>query len=225
MRWRSKSGRCSDDPPKAFRPAAAHSAARPVFRERVLVIGKITAPRGERVEGLIYYLFGPGRREEHTDPHIVAGWRHPAELEPPLRADGRRDFRRLLGLLNQPHAAMGAWALARPVWHCSMRAAPEDKMLSDEEWAQIASDVMDRTGLAPSGQEDDAVRWVAIRHGDDHIHIVGTLARQDGRRPQVHNDRYRVREACLAAEQRYGLRRTAPGDRTAACRPTRAESE
>jgi len=106
-----------------------------------------------------------------------------------------------------------------------MRAAPGDKMLSDEEWAQIAFDVMHRTGLAPSGQDDEAVRWVAIRHGDDHIHIVAMLARQDGRRPRVHNDRYRVREACLAAEQRYGLRRTAPGDRTAACRPTRAESE
>jgi hypothetical protein len=189
------------------------------------LIGKITAPRGERVEGLIYYLFGPGRQEEHTDPHIVAGWRHPAELEPPLRPDGHRDFRRLLGLLNQPHAAMSTWGLARPVWHCSMRAAPEDKMLSDDEWAQIACDVMDRTGLSPFGHEDDAVRWVAIRHGDDHIHLVVMLARQDGRRPRVSSDRYRVREACLAAEQRYGLRRTAPGDRTAACRPARAESE
>ena len=189
------------------------------------MIGKITAPRGERVEGLIYYLFGPGRREEHTDPHIVAGWRHPAELEPPLRADGRRDFRRLIGLLNQPHAAMGSWGLARPVWHCSMRAAPGDKMLSDDEWAQIAGDVMDRTGLSPFGEEDDAVRWVAVRHGDDHIHIVAMLARQDGRRPRVANDRYRVREACLAAEEQYGLRRTAPGDRTASCRPSRAESE
>jgi hypothetical protein len=189
------------------------------------VIGKITAPRGERVEGLIYYLFGPGQHEEHTDPHIVAGWRHPAELEPPLRADGRRDFRRLIGLLSQPHAAMGAWGLARPVWHCSMRSAPEDKMLSDDEWAQIACDVMHRTGLSPFGQEDDAVRWVAIRHGDDHIHIVAMLARQDGRHPRVRNDRYRVREACLATEHRYGLRRTAPGDRTAAWRPARAESE
>ena len=189
------------------------------------MIGKITAPRGERVEGLIYYLFGPGRREEHTDPHIVAGWRHPAELEPPLRPDGRRDFRRLLGLLNQPHAAMGAWALARPVWHCSMRTAPEDKMLSDDEWAQIACDVMNRTGLSAFGQEDDAVRWVAVRHGDDHIHIVAMLARQDGRRPRLSNDRYRVREACLTAEERYGLRRTAPGDRTAARRPGRAETE
>ena len=189
------------------------------------MIGKITAPRGERVEGLIWYLFGPGRREEHTDPHIVAGWRHPAELEPPLRPDGRRDFRRLLGLLHQPHAAMGSWGLARPVWHCSMRAAPGDKMLSDDEWAQIACEVMDRTGLSPAGDEDDAVRWVAIRHGDDHIHIVAMLARQDGRRPRTRNDRYRVREACLAAEERYGLRRTAPGDRTAACRASRAESE
>jgi hypothetical protein len=189
------------------------------------VIGKISAPRGERVEPLIRYLFGPGRREEHTDPHIVAGWRHPAELEPPLRDNERRDFRRLLGLLNQPHAAMGSWGLARPVWHCSMRTAPGDKMLSDDEWAQVAWDVMNRTGLCPYGQEDAAVRWVAVRHGDDHIHIVAMLARQDGRRPRVSNDRYRVREACLAAEERYGLRRTAPGDRTAGCRPGRAEAE
>ena len=193
--------------------------------EGIPVIGKVTGPRGERVEGLIYYLYGPGRREEHTDPHIVAGWRHPAELEPPLREDGRRDFRRLLGLLNQPHAAMGAWGYARPVWHCSMRAAPGDKMLSDDEWAQIASDVMNCTGLSRYGQEDDAVRWVAIRHGDDHIHIVAMLARQDGRRPRLSNDWYRVRGACLAAEQRYGLRPTAPGDRTAARRPSRAETE
>jgi hypothetical protein len=193
--------------------------------EGARVIGKITKPRGERVEPLIYYLYGPGRHEEHTDPHIVAGWRHPAELEPPLREDGTRDFRRLLGLLNQPHAAMGERGFARPVWHCSMRAAPGDKMLSDDEWAQIACDVTDRTGLSPYGQEDNAVRWVAVRHGDDHIHIVAMLARQDGRRPRLKYDYYRVRDACLAAEQRYGLRFTAPGDRTAACRPARAESE
>ena len=61
------------------------------------MIGKISTPRGEHVEPLLYYLFGPGRHEEHTDPHIVAGWRHPADLEPPLRADGKRDFRKLAG--------------------------------------------------------------------------------------------------------------------------------
>jgi len=187
------------------------------------VIGKVL--RGERPAGLIYYLYGPGRNEEHTDPHIVAGWRHPAELEPPLREDRRRDFRRLTGLLAQTLAAAGDRAPRRPVWHCVARAAPIDRMLSDDEWAQVAHEIMHRTGLAPYGQEDDAVRWVAIRHAPGHIHIVATLARQDGARPRVSNDYYRVREACQAIEERFGLRRTAPGDRTAACRPTRAETE
>ncbi len=50
------------------------------------------------------------------------------------------------------------------------------------------------------------------------------LARQDRTRPRVWNERYRVRDACLAAERRYGLRSTAQADRTAARRPTRAET-
>jgi hypothetical protein len=51
------------------------------------------------------------------------------------------------------------------------------------------------------------------------------LARQDGRRPSVRNDRCRVRDACRAAERRYGLRSTSPADRTAPRYPTRAETE
>jgi hypothetical protein len=188
------------------------------------MIGKISA-RGARVAGLIYYLYGPGRDEPHTDPHLVAGWRHPAELEPSLCGDGRRDFRRLNGLLQQPHAALGPRGFDRPVWHCSVRAAPGDRMLSDHEWARVARDIMRRTRLAPRGQDDDAVRWIAVRHASDHIHVVAMLARQDGTRPSFWNDRYRVGEACRAAEERFGLRRTAPRDRTGAPRPTRAESE
>jgi hypothetical protein len=83
-------------------------------------------------------------------------------------------------------------------------------MLSDDEWAQIAGDIMHRTGLAPRSQDDDAIRWVAVRHGADHIHLVAMLARQDGGKPRLSNESYRVREACRAAEERYGLRRTAP---------------
>ncbi len=189
------------------------------------MIGKISTPRGEHVEPLLYYLFGPGRREEHTDPHIVAGWRHPASLEPALRPDGKRDFTKLTGLLKQPQAALGERGYPQPVWHCSMRAAPDDRMLSDDEWAAIAHEVMHRTGLSPYGQEDEAVRWIAVRHGEDHIHLVAMLARQDGGKPSLSWERYKVRAACLAAEQRYGLRSTAPADHTAARRPTRAENE
>ncbi len=127
------------------------------------MIGKV-CPRGQDVAGLIRYLYGPGRREEHTDPHIIAGYRDSADLEPPLRASGTRDFRRLAGLLRLPHDALGKWGYAKPVWHCSMCAAPEDRLLSDAEWARIAQDVMHRTGLCPRGDQDDAVRWIAIHH-------------------------------------------------------------
>ena len=186
------------------------------------VIGKVV--RGRNAVRLLYYLYGPGRANEHTDPHLVAGFGDPGELEPERRRDGSRDFRRLARLLDQPLALLIGPGYDKPVWHCSVRAAPEDRMLSDGEWARVAAGAMARTGLAP---EDDefGVRWVAVRHAPDHIHLVATLARQDGIRPKVWNDFYRVRDACQEAERWFGLRSTAAPDRTAARRPTRAETE
>jgi hypothetical protein len=186
------------------------------------VIGKVL--RGTNARRLLYYLYGPGNANEHTDPHLIAGFADPAELEPERRRSGAPDLRRLAGLLAQPLAALAGPGYDKPVWHCSVRAAPEDRVLSDAEWAQVAARIMHRTGLAPEG-DDLGVRWVAVRHAADHIHLVATLARQDGTRPKVWNDFYRVREACQEAERRFGLRRTAPADRTAARRATRAESE
>ncbi|NDU73828.1 hypothetical protein GWI34_14445 [Actinomadura sp. DSM 109109] len=154
----------------------------------------------------------------------MAGFRTPAELEPALRPDGSRDFRHLDGLLNQPLALLGERNYRKPVWHLSLRAAPEDPVLSDRQWAEVAKTAMARTGLAPDGDED-AVRWIAVRHADDHIHVVATLARPDGTRPEVWNDGYRIRDACRAVERQFGLRSTAPADRTAARRPKRAETE
>jgi hypothetical protein len=186
------------------------------------VIGKVL--RGRNAARLLYYLYGPGKANEHTDPHLVAGFADPAELEPERRRNGSRDFRRLSGLLEQPLAALAGPGFEKPVWHCAVRAAPGDRMLSDAEWAQVAAGIMDRTGLAPAGDEL-GVRWVAVRHAADHIHLVATLARQDGRRPNIWNDFYRVRQACRDAEAQFGLIATAPADRTAARRPTRAETE
>lgn len=108
----------------------------------------------------------------------MAGFGDPAELEPERRPGGTADLRRLAGLFAQPMAALNGDNYAKPVWHCSIRAAPEDRLLSDAEWAQVAAAVMDRTGLAPGG-DDRAVRWVAVRHAPDHVHLVATLARQD----------------------------------------------
>ena len=178
---------------------------------------------------LLYYLYGPGKADEHVDPHLVAGWRVPATLEPVIRPDGMRDFRRLTGLLNAPLDMAGRRGAADCIWHCVLSAAPGDRLLSDAEWDAIATDFMDRMRLA---RRDDAagVRWVAVRHGlseggIDHVHIAATLARQDGRLPSIHNDFLRARQACLAIEQEFGMCATAPADRTAAVRPTRAETE
>jgi hypothetical protein len=109
------------------------------------------------------------------------------------------------------------------VWHCSVRAAPQDRVLSDGEWAQVAAGIMHRTGLSLEG-DDLGVRWVAVRHSLDHIHIVATLARQDGGKASTWNDFYRVREACQDAERRFGLRSTAPADRTAVRRAPRPQT-
>jgi hypothetical protein len=186
------------------------------------MIGKVL--RGTNAGRLLYYLYGPGKANEHIDPHLVAGFADPGELEPERRPDGSPDLRRLTGLLTQPLAALAGPGYDKPVWHCAVRAAPGDWVLADAEWQQVATGIMDRTGLAPAGDEL-GVRWVAVRHADDHIHIVATLARQEGTRPKIWNDFYRVREACQDAEERLGLAATAPADRTAARRPSRAESE
>jgi MobA/VirD2-like, nuclease domain len=185
------------------------------------VIGKVT--RGRDVGGLLRYLFGRGRRNEHTRPHLVAGWDEPAALEPAW-SNGRADTKPLATLLEQPLRAANGRLDDRPVWQCSVRAAPEDRVLGDQEWEQVARDVVARAGFAPEG-DDDACRWVAIRHADDHIHLVVTLARQDGRPVTPRNDYYRVGEACRAAEKLLNLRATARRDRTAASQPSYGERE
>jgi hypothetical protein len=86
--------------------------------------------RGSNVAGLLYYLYGLGKANEHTDPHLVAGWRDVTNLEPPIRQDGKRDFRQLAGLLKAPLDALGPRADAKPVWHCILSAAPQDRLLS-----------------------------------------------------------------------------------------------
>jgi hypothetical protein len=188
------------------------------------VIGRVLK-RGSNLAGLLYYLYGPGKACEHVKPRLVSGWRHPAELEPPLRPNGRRDFRRLTGLLDMPVALLGDRAPDDAVWHCVVRAAPGDPDLGDGAWMRIAGEVMHRTELSRHGEEDEGVRWVAVHHGDNHIHIVATLARQDGRRAGLHNEYYRIGEALRDIEAEYGLVAVIRADRTASHRPTRAEGE
>ena len=176
---------------------------------------------GSRTYGLLNYLYGPGRREEHTDPHLVASWM------PVLAPDPGRDpdatLKQLADRLDLPVLALQKDRRpAQYVWHCPVRTAPGDRYLTDAEWAEVARRVVHATGIAPEG-DDKACRWIAVRHADDHIHIAATLVRQDGRQARHHNDGIRAQAECRKIEKEFGLQILNGGDRTAAQRPTSAE--
>ena len=175
---------------------------------------------GRSPYGLIRYLYGEGRRNEHTEPHLIASWDgDPAGLEPVLMAGrGEPNVSPLVRTLAQPVAACDR-APAQWVHHLVLRNDETDRRLSDAEWAQVCTAAMDRTGIAPAG-DPAGCRWVAVRHADEHVHLVATLAREDGRPPRLWGDYRALGEVAQEYEQRFGLRSTAGrDDHTAAPRP------
>ncbi|MGP4012045.1 mobilization protein [Streptomyces sp. 4N124] len=186
------------------------------------MIPKIITGKGS-TRRLIAYLFGKGTANEHVDPHLVASWNDfaPDPGRSPHR-DPKKVEKQLYTQLDQPVAMLGRRAPQTTVWHCPVRAAPEDPILSDAQWAEIARRVVAAAGIAPTG-DTEACRWVAVRHAEDHIHIAATLVRQDGRRPKRDYDIRAVQREARQIEVDYGLRRLNPGDGTAAKRPTSKE--
>ena len=131
---------------------------------------------------------------------------------------GRAEVGPLVKLLEQPVRSCER-APEQHVYHLVLRTAPEDRRLSDEEWAEVCTEAMARTGIAP--HDDPAgCRWVAVRHADDHVHVVATLAREDGRPPKTWNDWRALGEVAHEFEDKFELRSTAGReDNTAAARP------
>lgn len=252
------------------------------------MIAHVVKPYGWRPAGLIAYLFGPGRHEEHRNPRVVASWdgapgfHQPPKL-PAIRVGdeviepGEFDFdlRPLNATMEEwPHRAKlpvttpppiptapagsaqqreieywSQWLRAsgkrkppreapewvrwhrydpkaqrivlRPgyVWHCPVRLAPDDPTLTDAQWEMIAQRLMTATGLQQEG-----CRWVAVRHADDHIHLVATLvSERTGRRVYPRNDFAKLRETCRQLERELSLTRTPDIDWTASRNPTRRE--
>ncbi len=177
---------------------------------------------GTDTKGLLDYLYGPGKRDEHTNPHMVASWDDPF-VEDPARSP-LMTISDLALILDAPvHALLGKRP-AKHVYHVAVRNAPEDRLLTDEEWARVAREMMHASGIAPHG-DDQACRWVAIRHADDHIHIVATKARQDGRQPRMRQDIPKMHAAAREFEVEFGLRRLKHGDKTARKWPKTGEQE
>jgi len=163
--------------------------------------------RGTRTRGLVEYLFGPGRAEEHTNQRIVAAWdeawqgiTHPdgvqravlaAEVDAPVK--------------RMPEVAKPA----EHVYHVSISNHGQDRNLSDDEWATVAQAVADKLGLTGTDTQPGA-RWFAVHHGAasgdrDHIHFVATLVREDGRGIYLNKDKLALREVAKEMQSRFGL--------------------
>lgn len=198
--------------------------------------------RGKRVGGLLRYLFGPGREEEHTNSRYAEGPRMGtpygrliaasggtpvAGLQPLLTDRGRFDFRPLVDWLEELPRAAGVLRRVDGrhdgpgwVWHASLRLAPEDRhrQLSDQTWAHMVSETLRGAGLVADG-DDKGVRWVVVRHAEDHVHIVATLVREDLNREWFRNDFVRCVDAARQVAARMGLRQVGRSGGTAHRRP------
>jgi hypothetical protein len=140
------------------------------------VIPKITTGTGGTY-GLITYLYGPGKANEHTDQHMVTSWNGFAPDPGPTA--GREAVTKLARQLDLPVKSLPRDQRPKTtIWHCSVRTASDDRPLTDDEWAAVARRIVHAAGIAPEG-DTKACRWVAVRHAPDHIHIAATLVRED----------------------------------------------
>ena len=159
------------------------------------MIAKIT--RGGSARGLAEYLHGPGRADEHTwrnekgvtfaGGKVIAGT---VPLADPAKGKGwAKDFQVAHSL--RP-------GVTKNVWHCSLRAAPTDRRLSDAEWTQIGHRMAAGMGYAEHP-------WVLVRHADDHVHIAVSRVSHEGAVWKGSHDRYAVRRVMREVEARHGL--------------------
>lgn len=113
---------------------------------------------GSNTRGLLAYLYGPGRHDEHHDPHIVAGFAMLGMLD--SGRDENATLTELARHLDEPVRLRNSEAgkpLTDHVWHCPVRAAPEDRHLSDA-WNGPRSP---NASSAPPGSPPKATTWPA----------------------------------------------------------------
>jgi len=101
------------------------------------------------------------------------------------------------------------------VYHVSISNPVEDRDLTDAEWAQVAETAAERLGFGEP-HSSTGVRWVAVHHGkstagNDHIHLVANMVREDGGKHWLRSDYTVLRAVAKEMEARFGLAdRTAP---------------
>lgn len=158
--------------------------------------------RGDRMAGLMVYLVGPGRANEHTEPHLVAGdsavmaWYSETALE-------RGDALAIAKHLDRPRVAYNVEVPQGHVWHCSLSLPAQDGALSDTQWQAVAERFMKEMGFFDDGKAP--VRWAAVRHGvskagNDHVHLAVQWVREDGTKCFIRNDFAKAQQVAKVLE-------------------------
>ena len=192
------------------------------------MIAKIT--RGDEMGGLVRYLLGPGRANEHTGMRVVAAGTGIDVAVGETLSDEQR--RHLVDQLDGPYLMAGPPEVGGGhVWHLSLTNPSGDRKLSDQEWGDAVRTAMRALDFDDGQPEGRApAPWVAIHHGastagNDHVHVAVSLVREDGTRASNWQDRVKASAVCRELEERYGL--TVVDGRTAGSKPgvTRGEDE
>ncbi|MFD4357492.1 relaxase/mobilization nuclease domain-containing protein [Nocardia sp. NPDC058518] len=147
--------------------------------------------KGSDMGGLLRYLAGPGRANEHTNPTVVAG-----DIVTMAVYGGRIDVSRateLAKLLDSPRQtvlrgepvlvtnyrearakiaegvprkeAFEAATRDQNVWHCSLALDPKEGQLDTAKWGEIARRFMEEMDFVDRTDGAPDVRWTAIHHG------------------------------------------------------------
>ncbi|TWH62340.1 relaxase/mobilization nuclease domain-containing protein [Micromonospora olivasterospora] len=187
------------------------------------MIPKVTY--GSRVRGLLEYLWGPGKAEEHVNPHLVAGYDDVALLAPDRRdrEGGGWSLEELAARLDAPQIAAGERGVQQYVWQCSLSLPAQEGQLDDATWSRIAGRFVAEMGFTGDA-ERAGCRWIAVRHGlsakgNDHVHLVVTLATEDGAPVWLRQDKRRSQQVADLLEDEFGLGKWTPGRSGATKRP------
>ncbi|MEU2106391.1 hypothetical protein [Nocardia sp. NPDC019255] len=192
--------------------------------------------KGADMVGLVRYLAGPGKHNEHTNQRVIAGdivsvsvfggridMARGAELGRLLDSSRQTvlrgapvlvtSYKKAKALMAEGMSKADAFEAATSdehVWHCSLALAAAEGELSDEKWAAISRDFLREMGFIGSEDVPD-VRWAAIRHGlskkgNDHVHLALSVVRPDGGLIDTYRDLRRSQAAANVLEHKHGLR-------------------
>lgn len=149
---------------------------------------------GKDAAGLSRYLFGPGKANDHTNPHLVAGtaplmaeWAgeltmaEATHLGRATEANWRRQYAPELALAGQgaggvsrANLAEGEDAVAgqQHVFHATIALRPDEGPFTEEQWAEVASTYVEAMGFVRKGEygPDETpdpldATWYAAHHG------------------------------------------------------------